>query len=103
MLFLQKDGSGRVDFIHNIEYKFLELLTLDCAMDDEDSLRQNITFRYNEEKAKCLLLQGRLKEVSDTVKLKNPSLLLTMQKGSGLQTTSRANTSVYSTASKFNR
>ena len=102
MLFLQKDGTGRLDFIQNMEYKFLELLTLDFAMVSEENLRQNITFRYNSVKAKCLFLQGKLKDVSDMVKLKNPSLLLQMQKGGG-QSTNRMNSSVYSTASKYNR
>lgn len=104
---MQKDGSGRLDFIQNMEYKFLELLTLDFVMVSEETLRQNITFRYNSVKAKCLFLQGKLKDVSDMVKIKNPSLLLAMQKGGpgagGQHNTNRMNSSVYSTSSKFNR
>ena len=54
-------------------------------------------FRYNIQKAKCSFLQVKLKEVGELVKLKNPSLLLHLQKGS---TQGKMQSSVFSTTSK---
>lgn len=78
---MQRDGQARLDFIQNMEYKFLELLTLDFVTSSEETIRQNITYRYSLLKAKSSILTGRLKDISSILKLKNPSLLLQLQKG----------------------
>jgi hypothetical protein len=79
---MQHDGRARLDFIQNIEYKFIELLSCDFAASPEDTVRQQITYRYNSVKSKSALVQGRLQDLSGLLKVKNPSLLLQMQKGS---------------------
>jgi len=43
-------------------------------------VRQSITFRYNSVKSKVALMEARLKDVNALVKVKNPSLLLQIQK-----------------------
>ena len=48
-------------------------------------VRQNITFRYNSMKSKVQLMETRLKDVNSLVKIKNPSLLLQMQKAGPTQ------------------
>jgi len=78
---MQRDGQARLDFIQNMEFKFLELLSLDFLAASEESIRQNISFRYSLLKAKTQVLQGKLKEVSSMLKVKNPSLLMQLQKG----------------------
>ncbi len=78
---MQRDGQARLDFIQNMEFKFLELLSIDFLASPEDVIRQNISFRYSLLKAKAQVLQGRLKDISAILKLKNPSLLLQLQKG----------------------
>lgn len=78
---MQKDGQARLDFIQNMEFKFLELLSVDFLASPEDVIRQNISFRYSLLKAKSQVLQSRLKDISAILKLKNPSLLLQLQKG----------------------
>ena len=75
---MSKDGTAKLDFIQNVEYKFIELLSCDCRASDEDIVRQNITFRYNSMKSKVQLMETRLKDVNSLVKIKNPSLLLQM-------------------------
>jgi hypothetical protein len=75
-----RDGSAKLDFIQNIEYKFIELLSCDYQASSEEVVRQNITYRYNSFKSKAQLMDARLKDVNDLVKLKNPSLLLQLQK-----------------------
>ena len=63
-----------------MEYKFIELLSCDCVASSEEMVRQNITYRYNSMKSKVQLMEARLKDVNNLVKIKNPSLLLQMQK-----------------------
>ena len=79
---MQKDGLAKLDFIQNMEYKFIELLSIEFIAANEDTIRQNISFRYSLLKAKSTVLQNKLKDISSLLKLKNPSLLLQLQKGS---------------------
>jgi len=78
---MQRDGQAKLDFIQNMEYKFLELLSIDFVAAPEEVIRQNISYRYTLLKTKAQVMQNRLKDVSAILKLKNPSLLLQLQKG----------------------
>ena len=77
---MQKDGSARLDFIQNMEYKFVELLSCDFDASTEETIRQQITYRYNAVKSKLAIMQARLQDINAIVKIKNPSLLLQLQK-----------------------
>ena len=77
---MSRDGLARLDFIQNMEYKFVELLTLEYMASSEEQVRQQITYRYNSLKSKMNIMQNRLQDINNLVKLKNPSLLLQMQK-----------------------
>lgn len=77
---MQKDGSARLDFIQNIEYKFIELLSLEFSNSPDDVVRRQIAYRYNSLKTKLSLMQDRINSISNLIKLKNPSLLLQIQK-----------------------
>eukprot|EP00434_Breviolum_minutum_P006221 symbB.v1.2.005486.t1/scaffold320.1/size229511/5 len=76
---MQRDGQARLDFIQNVEYKFVELLSLSFDASPEEVVRQQITFRYNSVKGRLALMQSRLHDMSALVKVKNPSLLLQLQ------------------------
>mmetsp|Transcript_55458 Transcript_55458/g.159473 ORF Transcript_55458/g.159473 Transcript_55458/m.159473 type:complete len:247 (-) Transcript_55458:74-814(-) len=78
---MQRDGNARLDFIQNMEYKFVELLACNFQASPEEVVRQQITFRYNSVKSRLALMQGRLQDVQALVKVKNPSLLLQLQRG----------------------
>lgn len=80
VLVMQPEDRARLDFIQNMEYKFVELLSADFLRSSEDVVQKSITFRYNALKSRLLLMQNRLQDVSNLVKAKNPSLLLQMQK-----------------------
>lgn len=82
---MSRDGSAKLDFIQNIEYKFIELLSTDFMASSEEVVRQSITFRYNSVKSKVALMEARLKDVNALVKVKNPSLLLQIQKSTPVQ------------------
>ncbi|KUF95113.1 hypothetical protein AM588_10010099 [Phytophthora nicotianae] len=57
---MQADGRARLDFIQNMEYKFIELLSVDFMRASEDTIRQHITFRYTSMKSRLQVLQTRL-------------------------------------------
>jgi hypothetical protein len=80
---MQKDENAPLDLIQNMEYKFMELMVCNFQLCPEEMIRQQISYRYNCMKAKVSLLQARLQDVSNMVKIKNPSLLLQLQKPSG--------------------
>mmetsp|Transcript_113843 Transcript_113843/g.327128 ORF Transcript_113843/g.327128 Transcript_113843/m.327128 type:complete len:251 (-) Transcript_113843:5-757(-) len=77
---MQRDGRARLDFIQNMEYKFVELLSCEFLASCEEVVRQQITFRYNSMKSRLALMQSRLQDINALVKVKNPSLLLQLQK-----------------------
>jgi hypothetical protein len=73
---MDDDGSAKLDFIQNMEYKFVELLSADFHASNEEIIRQSITYRYNSIKSKVSMMESRLRDVNNLVKVKNPSLLL---------------------------
>jgi hypothetical protein len=77
---MRRDGQARLDFIQNIEYKFIELLSCDFVASTEEMVRQQITYRYTAVKNKLALLQARMQDISALIKVKNPSLLMQLQK-----------------------
>lgn len=80
------DTDARLDFIQNMEYKFVELMYCACERSPEEIIQQHITFRYNSMKQKLSVMQSRLQEIHNLVKVKNPSLLLQLQKTATLPT-----------------
>ena len=79
---MQRDGNARLDFIRNMEYKFVELLTANFVNSPDELIKQHITYRYNAVKSRLALMQSRLSDVNALVKIKNPSLLLQLQRAS---------------------
>ncbi|RYG47997.1 hypothetical protein EON67_08020 [archaeon] len=61
-------------------FKFVELLSVNFGRSSDEVVRQQIAFRYNSVKSKLAVLQARLQDVVNLVKIKNPSLLLQLQK-----------------------
>ena len=74
------DGGGRLDFVQNMEYKFVELLSLNFRASAEETVREQIAYRYNAVKGKLAAMQARLADINALVKVKNPTLLLQMKK-----------------------
>ena len=77
---IQKDKSARLDFIQKMEYKFVELLSIDFVCSPADTIRKQVCFRYNAIRTKIGLIQNRINTINNIVKVKNPSLLLQIQK-----------------------
>lgn len=94
---MQKEGTARLDFIQNIEYKFIELLSIDFVNSPDDTVRKQIAYRYNALRTKIEIMQQRINSINNIVKLKNPSLLLQIQKAPGkigMNVFNRSNTSM---------
>ena len=49
---MNSKGDAKLDFIQNIEYKFIELLSCEFKASAEEAVRQSITYRYNSLKSK---------------------------------------------------
>ena len=92
------DSEARLDFIQNMEYKFVELMYCACSRSPEEIVQQHITYRYNAMKQKLSIMQARLQEINNLVKIKNPSLLLQLQKSSTLPATHTLASSIYSSS-----
>lgn len=76
------ETDARIDFIQNMEYKFVELMTCLCMRSPEETVQHQITYRYNAMKQRLAVMGNRLHEINSLVKTKNPSLLLQLQKQS---------------------
>ena len=72
---MQKEGTGRLDFIQNIEYKFIELLSIDFVNSPDDTVRKQIGYRYNALRTKMEMMQDRIIAINNIIKIKNPSLI----------------------------
>ncbi|GMI38802.1 hypothetical protein TeGR_g4992 [Tetraparma gracilis] len=77
---MKQDVDARLDFIQNMEYKFVELMSCHFIRSPEEIVQHQITYRYNAMKTRVQLMESRLRDVNNLVKLKNPSLLLQLQK-----------------------
>lgn len=79
-VFVMHDEKAHLDFIQNMEYKFVELLSAAFLASDSETVRQSIAYRYNSVKSRLALMQARLQDINALVKVKNPSLLLQLQR-----------------------
>ncbi|CRG97554.1 conserved Plasmodium protein, unknown function [Plasmodium gallinaceum] len=77
---IKQNRKARLDFIKNMEYKFIELLVCDFNQSSEENIKESITFRYNLIKSKNTIMYKRLQDISTLIKSKNPSLLMQLQK-----------------------
>ena len=89
------DTDARLDFIQNMEYKFVELLSCVFERTTDEIVQHHITYRYNAIKQKLGIMQVRFQELNALVKTKNPSLLLQLQKSQGNSVFDNINTGSY--------
>ena len=77
---MRKDGSANLDILQNFDYKFVELLSLDFINSPEETVRKHIAYRYGVLKTKFSMLNDRINTINNIIKVKNPSLMLQIQK-----------------------
>jgi hypothetical protein len=66
---IEREGLARLDFIQNMEYKFVELLSCNFIASPEDVIRAHICFRYNTLKSRLALVQARLQDIESLIKV----------------------------------
>lgn len=81
---MYNEAEARFDFIQNMEYKFVELMYCSFSRSPDETVQHHITYRYNAMKQKLSMVQVRLQEITNLVKIKNPSLLLQLQKAGNI-------------------
>lgn len=84
ILKLYQNGDAVIEFIQNLEYKYVELLTLNFATSDEKLIRESISYRYNITKVKMIYYKNKLTDFSNMIKAKNPSLLVNYKKNKAI-------------------
>ncbi len=77
---MKKEGIANLEIYQNLDYKYIALLDLEFYCSDEETIKQNISFRYSVLQAKDNYIKNRLKDITAIIKLKNPNLLLQIQK-----------------------
>ncbi|KAL9656522.1 hypothetical protein ABK040_005284 [Willaertia magna] len=82
---MERDGIGHLNFVQNMEYKFVELLSIEFNESPEHTVRQHVSFRYNSMRSRAAILNARLQEISSVLKVKNPSLLIQLSRQIGAQ------------------
>ena len=80
MFKMNKGGYGVLEVYQDLQYKYIELLKLGFACATENEIRQNISFRYSVIQAKHRYLTEKLGDMTAIIKLKNHSLLGSLQK-----------------------
>jgi hypothetical protein len=56
---LEGNGKARMDFIQNMEYKFVELVSCACEQSPTEIIQHHITYRYNNVKQRFAITQVR--------------------------------------------
>ncbi len=80
---MQRGGRARIDFIQNMEYKYVELLSCACLASDDETIREELAFRYNALKSRLAAETANYRELEALVKQKSPHLLLLLREQGG--------------------
>jgi hypothetical protein len=80
VLTLLGEQEARLDFIQNMAYKHVEIMSCVFARSPSTLVEEHITYRYNVMKARLGHTAQRLADLTALVKAKNPSLLLHLSK-----------------------
>jgi hypothetical protein len=76
VLYINDGGTGKLDFIQNMEYKFVDLLSVRFIKSPAEFVKQMITFRFLSMKSELKKFQAKLAGVNNLIKARNPSLML---------------------------
>lgn len=80
MLSIFEDSSALLQIIQTLNYKDVEVLRYEMRAADEEIVRQHVSYVYGAKRALLSMSDSRVKDISELVKLKNPQLLLHIQK-----------------------
>ena len=93
LFILRTDGTGLLNVVQLSEYRNMDVISFECQAAPEEVVRQQITYKYGALKSKISLMEGRIQDINELVRLKNPSLLLQIQKSPAKPKTQTLSTS----------
>lgn len=70
VLLLNTDGSASLEFIQNVEYKFIDLLVLPFRESPDHVVRADIAYRYNAVRSRLSIMSTKLQDVTALVKVR---------------------------------
>lgn len=70
VLLLNTDGSASLEFIQNVEYKFIDLLVLPFRESPDHIVKADITYRYNAVRSRLSIMTSKLQDVTALVKVR---------------------------------
>jgi len=76
VLHIGQQGKGRLNFVQNMEYKFVDLLSIRFQKSFDDFIHRQVNYRYKIMKEEVERMKCKLEGLTNTVRLRNPSLLL---------------------------
>ena len=71
---------GRLELIQNVGHKFITLIMFNFLPSSLDEMKKHISHCYNCMKTKMILLQARMQDIGNTLKMKSPALLSKLNK-----------------------
>jgi hypothetical protein len=91
VLFENKISEHRLDIIENLEYKRIVLLSLDFIELDEEMLKNYVIYRFTKIKMNKQIINKKLKDVLSLLKIKNPQVLIEIDKKEKVREGSKIN------------
>ncbi|CAD8166683.1 unnamed protein product [Paramecium pentaurelia] len=80
VLRITQEGNAFIEIIQKTEYKNVELIQFQFFSLPEESIRMTITKKYQKIQQKLQQTENKLQDINDVVKVKNPQLLLQIQR-----------------------
>lgn len=80
ILSIHDDSDAQLDFIQNFDYKFVDLMYCVCSKTSEQLIQKHLAYRYNAVKRNLLHVRDRLDGIHNLIRIKNPPLMLQLQK-----------------------
>lgn len=67
ILVMHTNGTAQLDLIQNMEYKFVEVLSLSFVTSSEDVIRRHVTARFNDVAGRLAAVEAQYTELSNLV------------------------------------
>ena len=74
------DGSGRLEIIKENSFRKYKVLLIDFSPMPDDMVKQSITYRFGSQRSKLNIVEGRVLDVMEIVRQRNPSQQLQIEK-----------------------
>jgi hypothetical protein len=94
-MFQNKISEHRLEIIENLEYKRIILLSLDFHELDDELLKNYVIYRFTKIKMNKQIINKKLKDVFSLLKIKNPQILMEIDKKEKLKDNSKATAKNY--------